>query len=107
MRWVLEMDLPPNWNHYDAWLHHAPVAPAEVAPNHWRWELTDMPAIDLTDVPMAPSPPCLGRAHGGSLLCPAAADRATSAGRRSATGTTRWPRTARKRRRRLPPSPAK
>jgi hypothetical protein len=56
VRWVLEMDLPPNWNHYDAWLHHASVAPAEVAPNHWRWELTDVPGIDLTDVPMAPSP---------------------------------------------------
>lgn len=55
VRWVLEMDLPSTWNHYDAWVHHAPVAAAEVAPNHWRWELTDVPAIDLTDVPMAPS----------------------------------------------------
>jgi transglutaminase-like putative cysteine protease len=53
---VLEVDLPPAWNHYDAWLRHAAVAPVEVAPNHWRWELTDVPGIDLTDVPMAPSP---------------------------------------------------
>jgi transglutaminase-like putative cysteine protease len=56
---VLEVDLPPNWNHYDAWLHHAAVTPAEVAPNHWRWELTDVSGIDLTDVPMAPSPVAL------------------------------------------------
>ncbi|HXP09946.1 MAG TPA: transglutaminase family protein, partial [Acidobacteriaceae bacterium] len=51
----LEVDLPVNWNYYAAWLHHAPVSPIEVAPNHWRWELSDTPAIDLTDVPMAPS----------------------------------------------------
>ena len=56
VRMALELDLPPNWNHYDAWLRHAAVAPVEVAPNHWRWELTDVAGIDLTDVPMAPSP---------------------------------------------------
>ena len=56
VHWILEVDLPSNWNHYVAWLHHAPVSPGEVAPNHWRWELNDIPAIDLTDVPMAPSP---------------------------------------------------
>jgi transglutaminase-like putative cysteine protease len=54
-RSILEVDLPLNWNYYAAWLHHAPVSPIEVAPNHWRWELSDTPAIDLTDVPMAPS----------------------------------------------------
>ena len=56
VRLALEVDLPLNWNHYDAWLRHAPVKPAEVAPNHWRWELADVPGIDLTDVPLAPSP---------------------------------------------------
>jgi transglutaminase-like putative cysteine protease len=54
-RSILEVDLPVNWNYYAAWLHHAAVSPTEVAPNHWRWELNDIPAIDLTDVPMAPS----------------------------------------------------
>ncbi len=58
-RWILEVDLPPNWNHYEAWLHHAPLAGSEIAPNHWRWELNDIPGIDLTDVPMAPSPSAL------------------------------------------------
>jgi hypothetical protein len=53
---TLEIDLPQGWNHYAAWLHHEPVAPAEAAPNHLRWELNDIPAIDLTGVSMAPSP---------------------------------------------------
>src|ERR1700722_3600777 len=56
VRSILEVDLPASWNQYAAWLHHAPVSASEVAPNHWRWELNDIPAIDLTDVPMAPSP---------------------------------------------------
>ena len=54
-RSILVVDLPVNWNYYAAWLHHAVVSPTEVAPNHRRWELNDIPAIDLTDVPMAPS----------------------------------------------------
>jgi Domain of Unknown Function with PDB structure (DUF3857) len=53
---ALEIDLPPTWNHYAAWLHHEPVSAVEVAPNHFRWELENIPAIDLTDVSMAPSP---------------------------------------------------
>jgi hypothetical protein len=83
VRWVLEMDLPPNWNHYDAWLHHAPVAPAEVAPNHWRWELTDVPGIDLTDVPMAPSPLALAArmvVHYGARPLPTGDQRWTEIG---------------------------
>src|SRR3984957_14845392 len=83
VRWVLEMDLPANWNHYEAWLHHAPVAPAEVAPNHWRWELTDIPGIDLTDVPMAPSPLALAArmvVHYGARSLPTGDQRWTEIG---------------------------
>jgi len=54
-RTVFEVDLPPGWKNYTAWLHHEAQAAAETAPNHLRWELKDVPAIDLTDVPMAPS----------------------------------------------------
>ncbi len=54
-RAVFELDLPPGWKNYSAWLHHEAVSGTEVAPNHWHWELADVPAIDLTDVPMAPS----------------------------------------------------
>jgi Domain of Unknown Function with PDB structure (DUF3857)/Transglutaminase-like superfamily len=83
MRWVLELDLPPGWNHYDAWLHHAPVVAAEVTPNHWRWELTDVPGIDLTDVPMAPSPGALAARmviHYGARLMPTGDQRWTEIG---------------------------
>jgi len=83
VRWVLEMDLPPNWNHYDAWRHHAPVAPAQVAPNHWRWELTDVPGIDLTDVPLAPSPLALAArmvVHYGARPLPTGDQRWTEIG---------------------------
>ena len=52
---ALEIDLPPgmkyavNWHRYDA------VQPVEVAPNHWRWELKNVPALDLRDVKAKPS----------------------------------------------------
>jgi transglutaminase-like putative cysteine protease len=54
-RSVFEVDLPPGWKNYTAWLRHEAQKPTEAAPNQLRWELRDVPAIDLTDVPMAPS----------------------------------------------------
>src|SRR5271163_2485593 len=54
-RAVFEVDLPPGWKTYTAWLHHDAIDGAEVASNHWHWELQDVPAIDLSGVPMAPS----------------------------------------------------
>ena len=80
---ALEMDLPPGWNYYDAWLHHAAVTPAEVAPNHWRWELTDVPGIDLTDAPLAPSPLALAArmvVHYGATPLPTGDQRWTQIG---------------------------
>ncbi len=53
-RSVFELDLPPGWKYYAAWLKHTPVSPAEVAPNHFRWEVERVPAIDTEDVPLAP-----------------------------------------------------
>jgi hypothetical protein len=35
------------------------VSSMEVAPNHMRWELRDIPGIDVDDVPLAPSPASL------------------------------------------------
>jgi hypothetical protein len=52
---VFEVDLPPGWKNYTAWLHHEAVNGTEAAPNHLHWEIEDVPAIDLSDVPMAPS----------------------------------------------------
>ena len=52
---ALEMDLPAGRAHSEAWHKFPPVKPVEVAPNHWRWELKDMPALDLRDVKSHPA----------------------------------------------------
>ncbi len=54
-RTVFEVDLPPTWQHYVAWLRHDATTPVEVAPNHFRWELTDIPGVNLEGIPLAPS----------------------------------------------------
>jgi len=56
---ALEVDLPPGRAHFEAWHNFKPVKPVEVAPNHWRWEIKDMPALDLRDVKAHPEWPAL------------------------------------------------
>jgi uncharacterized protein DUF3857/transglutaminase superfamily protein len=51
---ALEIDLPPGRAHTQSWHNHAPMTPAEVAPNHFRWEVKDTPALILRDVPSRP-----------------------------------------------------
>ena len=51
---ALEIDLPPGHTQVAAWHSFKPVAPVEVAPNHWRWELKDVPALILRDIPSHP-----------------------------------------------------
>jgi hypothetical protein len=51
---ALEVDLPPGRAHAESWHRHDPVKPVEVAPNHWRWEIRDMPALILRDIPSHP-----------------------------------------------------
>ena len=51
---ALEVDLPAGHSHSQAWHSFKSVAPVEVAPNHWRWELKDIPALDLRDIPSHP-----------------------------------------------------
>lgn len=52
---ALEVDLPQGRAHSVFWHGHTPVAPVEIAPNHWRWEVKDMPALILRDIPSHPS----------------------------------------------------
>jgi transglutaminase-like putative cysteine protease len=54
-RSVFEVDLPQGWKYYAAWLRHAPVASSAPAPEHYRWELQAVPALDMTGVENAPS----------------------------------------------------
>ncbi|MGA2851912.1 MAG: DUF3857 domain-containing protein [Terracidiphilus sp.] len=51
---ALEVDLPPGSPHTQSWHNFKPVQPVEVAPNHWRWEVKDMPALILRDIPSGP-----------------------------------------------------
>jgi hypothetical protein len=51
---ALEVDLPQGRSHSQAWHSFRSVPAVEVAPNHWRWELKDMPALDLRDIPSHP-----------------------------------------------------
>jgi transglutaminase-like putative cysteine protease len=51
---ALEVDLPPGRAYSEAWHKYSPVKPVEVAPNHWRWEIKDMPALTLRDIPSHP-----------------------------------------------------
>jgi hypothetical protein len=51
---ALEVDLPQGRTQVSSWHNHEPVNPTEVAPGHFRWELKDVPALTLRDVPSAP-----------------------------------------------------
>ena len=51
---ALEVDLPQGRAHADAWHKFQGVKPVEVAPNHWRWEIKDMPGLTLRDIPLHP-----------------------------------------------------
>ncbi len=51
---ALELDLPPGHPHSQAWHNFKPVPAVEMAPNHWRWEVKDMPALLLREIPSPP-----------------------------------------------------
>jgi hypothetical protein len=51
---ALEIDLPNGRAHSQSWHNMKPMPPVEVAPNHWRWELKDTPALTLRDIPSRP-----------------------------------------------------
>jgi hypothetical protein len=52
---ALEIDLPPGSQFAESWHRYQPVKPVEDAPNHWRWEIKDMPRLDLRDVKASPA----------------------------------------------------
>ncbi|MGH9771954.1 MAG: DUF3857 domain-containing transglutaminase family protein [Candidatus Acidiferrales bacterium] len=52
---VFEIDLPQGWQHRALWRKYASVEPTVVAPNNFRWELTNIPGINLDSVSMAPA----------------------------------------------------
>jgi hypothetical protein len=51
---ALELDLPPGGHFAQAWSNYTPVAETEAGPSHLRWEIKDMPALDLENLHATP-----------------------------------------------------
>ncbi len=51
---ALELALPPGAHYADSWARFTPVKPVEVGANHLRWEMKDMPALDLENIHATP-----------------------------------------------------
>jgi hypothetical protein len=51
---ALEVDLPAGKTMTSAWHNYPAAKPVEVAANHWRWELRDVHALTLRDIPARP-----------------------------------------------------
>jgi len=51
---AVEVDLPAGVKYWQSWHNFKPVDAVEVSPNHWRWEIKDVPRLDLRDVPSHP-----------------------------------------------------
>jgi hypothetical protein len=46
--------LPPGFTYTTTWAHHAEVEGADLENHSYRWEMNNVPAIDLEHVPMSP-----------------------------------------------------
>jgi len=53
------LELPPGFTYGTSWAHHKPVPATDLERQRWRWDLKDIPAVDLHNVPMSPSPQSL------------------------------------------------
>lgn len=51
---ALDLVLAPGRHYSDSWSRYAPVKPVEMGDNHLRWEIKDMPALDLENIHAAP-----------------------------------------------------
>jgi hypothetical protein len=52
---ALELALPPGAHYAESWGRFTPVKPIEAASNHLRWEIKDMPALDLESIHDTPA----------------------------------------------------
>jgi hypothetical protein len=51
---ALELALPPGGHFSEAWHNFTPVKPSEPGPNRLRWEIREMPALDLENIHATP-----------------------------------------------------
>jgi hypothetical protein len=52
---ALELALPPGGHYAESWRKYAPIKPVEGEANHLRWEIKDMPALDLENIHDTPA----------------------------------------------------
>jgi hypothetical protein len=52
---ALELALPPGGRYAESWSRFTPVKPVETEANHLRWEIKDVPALDLDNIHYTPS----------------------------------------------------
>ncbi len=50
----LELALPAGGHYADSWSHTNPIEPTETADNHLRWEIKNVPALDLESLHATP-----------------------------------------------------
>ncbi|HEY0162591.1 MAG TPA: DUF3857 domain-containing protein, partial [Edaphobacter sp.] len=55
LRQVFTLELPPGYTYTTVWAHHSVVKEADLESRRWRWELNDVPSIDLEHVLHSPS----------------------------------------------------
>ncbi len=51
---ALELALPPGGHFATSWHRSSPLQPVELGNNHLRWEIKDMPALDLENIQATP-----------------------------------------------------
>jgi transglutaminase-like putative cysteine protease len=49
------LELPAGYTYGAAWAHHTAAQAADMEGKGWRWELKDIPAVNLERVPMSPA----------------------------------------------------
>lgn len=49
------LELPPGYSFGTVWAHHEPMKAADLESQRWRWEMKDVPAINLEHVLYRPS----------------------------------------------------
>jgi hypothetical protein len=52
---ALELALPPGGHYAESWSRYTPIKPTETADNHLRWEIKDMPGLDLENIHATPA----------------------------------------------------
>jgi hypothetical protein len=51
---AMELVLPPGGRFAESWRKFTPVKPVEIGSNHLRWEIQNMPALDLENIHATP-----------------------------------------------------